>query len=459
MNGSRHLRNNATRARFAGARTDAATRCLRCLVVLLSCFLFAIPANAAGEPAPQEPPKEQPPGEPVAAPDETPEASPVQPALPDYFFPDLGKQALGHESKYFTFRPVIATVLDYTWFDQDESSVEQVGVQDDQGELRAGRLGGTLRWKGDYKWEFYGTVDWQEKKTREEAVFQVYDVRFRFPIGKVNLDFGKMKEPISYELTGLSIMLPQQERILLPFYPSRSIGFKLSGPLAGDRMTWSVGAFNDFLDAGTGYGNVGNDYVGRLTGLAWESPDKQSYLHLGLGYRDLGSDDGIIRFNGRPESNVADKYVDTGELPADRAGAVSYELLVQYRQFSILAERFDVKVDSPETGDPKFLGWYVAGSWVLTGESRPYVRAGGYAGGIVPSRRWGALELVGKYSRLDLTDELVEGGELDKWHFGLNWWCSTQWKVGLSWGDADLDKEGLVGNTKMLLLRLQWLWG
>jgi phosphate-selective porin OprO and OprP len=48
---------------------------------------------------------------------------------------------------------------------------------------------------------------------------------------------------------------------------------------------------------------------------------------------------------------------------------------------------------------------------------------------------------------------------LDKWHFGLNWWASTQWKVGLSWGDADLDKEGLVGNTKMLLLRLQWLWG
>lgn len=284
-------------------------------------------------------------------------------------------------------------------------------------------------------------------------------MKIGIPIGKVKLDIGKMKEPLSYELTGLSVLLPQPERILNPFYPSRSIGVKLSGPLAGDRMTWAAGAFNDFLDAGTGYSNVANDYAGRLTALAWESADKSSFLHLGLSYRDVGSNDGVIRFSGRPESNVADKYVDTGEFPADGAAAVAYELLLQRGPVSLLAERIDAKVDSPETGDPRFSGWYAAGSWVLTGEGRHYVRKGGYASGILPKSRYGALELVVKFSRLDLTDALLDGGMLDKWHFGLNWWASAQWKVGLSYGDADLDKGGLVGNTRMVLFRLQWLWG
>jgi phosphate-selective porin len=414
-------------------------------IVLLALMLSVPQVSAADEPATQAPPA----GE-----------APTPPPLPDYFFPDLGREALVHDGKYFLFKPIIAAVLDYTWFDQDDASLAQVGFQDNEGEFRAVRLGGTMRWQGNYKWELYATVDWQERKTREDAVFQLYDFRFRFPIGdKVNFDFGKMKEPIAYELSGLSVLLPQQERILLPFYPSRSIGLKFSGVLAGDRMTWAAGAFNDYLDAGTGYGSVGNDYVARITGLAWESPDQNSFVHFGLGYRDLGSDDGVIRFSGRPESNVADKYVDTGELPADRADAVSYELLLQHRQFSILGERIDSRLDSPETGDPSFSGWYAAGSWVFTGEARHYIRAGGYASPVVPRRRYGALELVAKYSEVDLTDAQVDGGMLEKWYLGLNWYTSTQWKVGVSWGDADLYKEGIVGNTKMLLLRMQWLWG
>ena len=166
-----------------------------------------------------------------------------------------------------------------------------------------------------------------------------------------------------------------------------------------------------------------------------------------------------MRFSGRPETNVSDKYVDTGNFSGDHADEVSVELLLNHGPYSLLAERFDAAVDSESTGDPHFSGWYAAGSWILTGESRHYFRPGGYASGVLPQRRYGSLELVAKYSRLDLEDGTLDGGVLDKWHFGLNWWTSAQWKVGLSWGDADLDKDGLLGNTKMLLLRLQWLWG
>jgi phosphate-selective porin OprO and OprP len=47
---------------------------------------------------------------------------------------------------------------------------------------------------------------------------------------------------------------------------------------------------------------------------------------------------------------------------------------------------------------------------------------------------------------------------LDKWHVGVNWWASAQWKFGVSYGYADLDRAGLRGITSMVLTRLQWVY-
>jgi phosphate-selective porin OprO/OprP len=430
-------------------------------VLLLAAGATLVEGSEASATAPAAPPAPAD-SHPAATTGDDPGVAPEPPAPPaagpDYLLPDVPPAKLVWENDRFWFKPVFAVVTDYTFFDQDAASLEQVGLQDDTGELRAGRVGGTLRSKGEFTWDFYATVDYQEKATRDDTVFDVYDLKIGIPIGPVKLDIGKMKEPICYELSGLSVLLPHQERILLPFYPTRSIGVKLSGYLAGDRVTWAAGAYNDWLDSNVGEGREGIDYVGRMTALVWESPSKHDYLHLGLGFRQGGSDDGVMRFSGRPESNVADKYVDTGNFPADHADELSYELLVARGPVALLAERFDARVDSPETGDPRFSGWYVGGSWTLTGEHRPYNRAQAYAAGPIPTRRLGAVEMVAKYSHLDITDGTLDGGLLDKWYFGLNWWLSKQWKLGIGYGDGDLDKDGLVGNTKMLLFRLQWLY-
>jgi phosphate-selective porin OprO/OprP len=392
----------------------------------------------------------------AAAHAQTPAPAPA-PAI-DYLFPDLGATALVLDGQHFWFRPIIAIVGDYTTFSQDDASLEQVGKQENTPELRAGRLGFTLRSKGKLKWDFYATVDYQERRTRDNAVFQLYDLRFSVPVGPVKVSIGKQKELIAYELVGLSVLLPQQERVLLPFFPSRNVGVNFQGPLAGGRMYWSAGAFNDWLENDAAFSQNATDYVGRVSGLAFESPEKTKYVHLGLGVRSVGSDAGTMRFSGRPETNVTDKYVDTRDFPAKRAEELSLEALWNYGRFSLLTERFDAWVDAPDRGDPKFSGYYVAGSWMVTGENRPYVRTGGYAGGVLPKRRLGAVEVVAKFSQLDLTGGSIDGGVLDKWHFGVNWWASAQWKFGLSYGDADLNRAGLQGNTKMWLSRIQWLW-
>jgi phosphate-selective porin len=315
-----------------------------------------------------------------------------------------------------------------------------------------------LRSKSDYPWEVFTTVDYQEKRTREDETFQLYDLRLRLPIGAMYLDIGKQKQPFSYEIASLSIVNPQQERILSPFFVTRSIGIKASGQMAGDRMTWAAGWFNDWLESDATFSHNANDYVGRITGLVSVSPDNLDYLHIGIGARRSGPDSDFFQLSGRPESNVADRYVDTGEFTGDFIAEVGVEILWDRGPFLIAAEHIEARTKSAETGDPRMTGDYLMASWVVTGESRPYLRQVGATGPITPTSRHGALELVVRYSRLDLTDSVIDGGVLEKWHYGVNWWLSPQWKAGVSYGDADLVRDNLDGNTKMSLFRLQWYY-
>ncbi|HKX56898.1 MAG TPA: porin, partial [Xanthomonadales bacterium] len=257
---------------------------------------------------------------------------------------------------------------------------------------------------------------------------------------------------------GLSILYPNQERILSPFFVTRSIGIRALGPAAGDRMTWSVGWFNDWIEGDASFSETGNDYVGRVTGLLYAPENSNNYLHLGLGFRVAGPDSDLYRMSGRPESNVADKYLDTGNFTADHVTQMGFDLAWQQGPLLLVGEHMQAQAQSAENGNPHFSGNYLMLAWMLTGESRPYIRSIGTFGPVKPAARTGAFELVTRYSYVDLNDGLVQGGELHKWHFGVNWWISRQWKAGISWGDADLDKGGLEGNTKMLLTRIQWAY-
>jgi phosphate-selective porin OprO/OprP len=93
-----------------------------------------------------------------------------------------------------------------------------------------------------------------------------------------------------------------------------------------------------------------------------------------------------------------------------------------------------------------------------TRPNRPYDRKAGYARRVLPQGRWGAVELIGRFGRVDLTDEHVDGGVMDGWWAGVNWWATRRFKASIGYGNVDLDRSGLNGNTKMLLSRLQWIY-
>lgn len=130
-------------------------------------------------------------------------------ASPAHFlFPDVPSRALVYDGKRFVIRPVFAVVADYTFVQQDERSVTQVGEQADSRDLRAGRVGLIIHSKRERGWSAAFVADYQEPRTREGQVFRVYDLRLRVPVGPINVEFGKQKQPFSFEVAGLSILNP-----------------------------------------------------------------------------------------------------------------------------------------------------------------------------------------------------------------------------------------------------------
>jgi phosphate-selective porin OprO/OprP len=145
-------------------------------------------------------------------------------------------------------------------------------------------------------------------------------------------------------------------------------------------------------------------------------------------------------------------------VPGDHAWHTGVEALWNHGGYSVLAEYVRADLSTRDGCDPTLDGWYVTGSWVVTGEHRPYDRKAGYARRVLPQGRWGAVELIGRYGRVDLDDKTVSGGTMDGWWAGVNWWANNRWKASVGYGHIDLDRFGVTGNTKTLLTRLQWIY-
>jgi phosphate-selective porin OprO/OprP len=136
----------------------------------------------------------------------------------------------------------------------------------------------------------------------------------------------------------------------------------------------------------------------------------------------------------------------------------------------IEGEWFRYKIDRRITGavvppDPRFTGWYVQGSWILTGEPRVYnpVEARFDAPRLnynfnPAAGTWGAFELAARYSDLDLNYRegapgttpaaalgAVRGGEQKIYTVGVNWYLNPSMRLMLDYQRVDIDRLGATG--------------
>jgi phosphate-selective porin OprO/OprP len=363
---------------------------------------------------------------------------------------------------WITFDFGLIVIGDYTWFSQDQASIHQVGGQESQSEFRADRilLRGNLFNTHSRPWHYLVALEYHgDDAAQFDEGVTFYDYQLMFPVGPLgDLTIGKMKETFSYEVVGDLAFAPYLERIQTPFIVTRSVGVRLNKVLAGERATVAAGAFNDWYDKGIPYTESAWDFTARVTGLPVWDNDGRRFLHLGGAWRYQGADQGVVRFKGQPESHVASNYVDTGNIPALHANDVGAEVFWNEGPMSVLGEYIASRVSSVEARDPAFSGWYVTGSWVVTGETRPYDRNVGYARKVTPSRRGGAVELAARYSAEDLTDQSIDGGRMTKWFAGVSYYLNQRWRFNLGQGWTTLDKNGITGKTTQTLARVQWVY-
>jgi phosphate-selective porin OprO and OprP len=368
-----------------------------------------------------------------------------------YALPDLGDELLAKaaiadgKGRYSVKLGLAFLPADYTTFDQDADSVAQVGEQDDEYEVRT--------------WNYVLSYEYKGFDKTTDARWTTTDVSLSTEFeGIGRLSIGKIKEPYAYEMVGDAANLPHAERLLSPFFISRNTGVQLSNTLFGQRATWAIGWYNDWLTSGQSFDRSGNDVAARVTALPLLSESGDHYLHLGASVRYYGGDDDTLRFKGKPASNVASNFVDTGSIPGDHAWNTGLEVLWARDGYSLLGEYVTSSVSSRAAGDPDFSGYYLTAAWVLSGEHRPYDRKAGYARRVQPQGRWGAIELMARYGGVDLNDGNVRGGTMRGWWTGVNWWATRRWKASVSYGDIDLDRNGVTGNTKTWLSRIQWIY-
>jgi phosphate-selective porin OprO/OprP len=372
------------------------------------------------------------------------------------------------ESKWVSGLFVWAVLLDRQyWTSQDSNSEQQVGdlASFEGGEIRGLRYGaiGTINFKRPWVYTLFGATNAFDKgfETEQLDEFQFTDYRLDIPLfKKTNLSVGNQKEPISMErLMGMAY-LPMQERSSVSdaFLPSRNFGVVVSGAAKNQRMTWAGGVFNNWVNMPGSIGDNPTATIGRVTWLPFLSEDESNLLHLGLGVRHTTAELGV-RAKTEPEFNNSPEFVNTDILDADSSLLLNLEASWRKGPYWVAAEYIDSAVDSPTFGDLDFSGYHLTASWILTGEMRPYNKKSGLLSPVPIAKNVnqdgkGAWEIGARFSSLDLTDGLVDGGEMDIWSLGVNWWLTPLVNVNLNYRYITLDRFGVRGTSHGLMTRV-----
>jgi len=304
-------------------------------------------------------------------------------------------------------------------------------------------------------WHFKGQYDFAGNKTTIKDAYIKYT-----GFHPISIKAGNFKEAFSLEELTSSKYITFMERALPnAFAPSRHIGVGLGGH--GDFWSAAIGTFGGSAAGSTKSIDSNFDLTGRITVAPIH--EKTTVVHLGgaIAYR-LPDSKRAVRVRERPESHVTHfRLVDTGTITnVDNVVSYGLEGAVVYGPFSVQGEyiRSDVNFQNAgPTPEPTFDGWYVYGSWFLTGESRPYSVKKGTFGRVHPDHNfgangWGAWEVAVRYSRLNLQDQLVLGGKENDLTVGLNWYPHKHVRFMFNYVHPSVDNSPLIAAHPLIAI-------
>jgi phosphate-selective porin OprO and OprP len=219
--------------------------------------------------------------------------------------------------------------------------------------------------------------------------------------------------------------------------------------------------------------------LGRLSYRFWS--DGASNAMVGVSGATIVSQGGNalgLTFQDRPQIRVSPvRLVSASVANAKDARMYSFDAGANFENFYLGGEYADFQADRPASSgrladSPSFSGWYVEGSWVLTGEPKTYTvtsmnnEVGGFGSPKVANPfsldgdSWGAWEFVARYSDTNLnwnknqaqtatTQIGINGGDERILDLGLNWYLNNNVKLQVHDSIVNVNKLNAPAGTQI----------
>jgi phosphate-selective porin OprO/OprP len=296
---------------------------------------------------------------------------------------------------------------------------------------------------------------------------------------ELGLRVGQFKEPFSFEeLTSENTIDFVERSIVNDLAPGRDFGVVLRGSLFSGIVGYDVGVFNGapFQNAGANQNdtNSAKDLAGRLTVAPFKPGGSYWLKGLQVGGSFTWGDGGeALSPQGRTSARTANRFTYFAQQPVrgdrtrwgtDLAWAVGPASL----KFEYAEQRMERTQCGSVTGSGGSLtcagggnladlvaaGWYVTGTWVLTGEDKEL------SGVVIPRRPFnpltreygpGAWELALRYAELsfesddpvdffdgNVTNGITGGGRtaengVEALTAGINWYLNARLRYMVNW--------------------------
>ncbi|MBR1706301.1 MAG: hypothetical protein IJ721_05885 [Bacteroidales bacterium] len=307
--------------------------------------------------------------------------------------------------------------------------------------------------KGQVDENWYGEFDMD----LANGLVELKDAIVRYTgIPNLDLQVGNFKENFSIQRNTTSRYLQFIERPMVcsALAPSRHLGF--NAKYAKDWLWFSAGAFSQKIAGQEEWDNVAdnNKDFGRNSGYSLTTKvvfrplyklDNAS-LHIGAAYSyrttttDLATGEwGTYRASCRNSTNInRKKYLDTNNLPGfDHNNLWTVELAGHWNglryEGAYLADNVRFKADAADPAAKNFKGWYLQAGYLLFGGRQRYDANGGKYTKVERGRKWGDIELCGRYEFCDLNDGAVFGGSAEAYTLGLNYYVNNNVKMQLNY--------------------------
>lgn len=325
---------------------------------------------------------------------------------------------------------------DWAWFSERKNA--QVSTADATEFRRArmylsGKLGGGLIFKSQIDFSS-GEVAFKDMYMGIEGLPVVGE-----------LTVGQQHEPFSLEeLTSSNYITFMERSPAAVFDVERNTGIMVKNGWAKERVLASFGIFRDTGETGKGSGDAKYNYSARLSGLPYEDTEHHRLIHVGVAGSFRKTQEGVYQVSVKPSSHLTSSILKSDELAANEYLLAGFEAATVWGPFSLDAEYKLADINVAMGDNPKLSGFYLSGSWFLTGESRPYKHSEGAFGHVKPSKPLGtgagAWEVAARVAHVDLAD--ANGGQLDDYTLGINWYANNNARVMLNYVYSDANEYG-----------------